>query len=37
MSDTLTFVFGLIATVLAVGPLAVAKYLDQRSKDRERG
>jgi hypothetical protein len=37
MSDTLTFVFGLIATILAVGPLAIAAYLDLRSKDGERG
>ena len=36
MSDALTFVFGLIATILAVGPLAVAAYLDMRSKDGER-
>jgi hypothetical protein len=33
MSDALTFVFGLIATILAVGPLAVAAYLELRSED----
>ena len=37
MSDFLTLVFGLIATILAVGPLALAAYLDQRSKNGERG
>ena len=35
MSDGLIFVFGLIATVLAVGPLGVAAYFDIRSKDSE--
>jgi hypothetical protein len=28
MNETLLFVFGLIAFLLAVGPLAVAAYLD---------
>lgn len=35
MSDILTFVFGLIATTLAVGPLALAAALEMRSKDAE--
>ena len=35
MSDAFIFVFGLIATLLAVGPLAVAAFLDIRSKDAE--
>jgi hypothetical protein len=28
MNETLLFVFGLVAFLLAVGPLAVAAYLD---------
>jgi hypothetical protein len=35
MSDILTFVIGLIATILAVGPLAIAAALEMRSKDIE--
>ena len=35
MSDAFIFVFGLIATLLAVGPLGVAAYFDIRSKDPE--
>jgi hypothetical protein len=35
MSDAFIFVFGLIATVLAVGPLGVAAFLEIRSKDAE--
>ena len=34
MSDTFLFVWGLIATILAVGPLAVAAYLDRRDSKR---
>lgn len=34
MSDSLLFVLGLIATLLAVGPLAVAAYLDWRDSNR---
>ena len=33
MNDIFLFVFGLIATILAVGPLAIAAVLDLRSKD----
>jgi hypothetical protein len=36
MSDLFTFVFGLIATILAVGPLAVAAILDLRDRNRKR-
>ena len=32
MSDTLLFIFGLVAFLLAVGPLAVAAYLDSKDK-----
>jgi hypothetical protein len=32
MSDTILFIWGLIATLLAVGPLAVAAYLDWKDK-----
>ena len=32
MSDGVIFIWGLIATILAVGPLAVAAYLDWRDK-----
>jgi hypothetical protein len=35
MNDAFTFVFGLIATILAIGPLAVAAFLELRSKDSE--
>ena len=30
MNDTVIFIFGLIATLLAVGPLAYAAYLDEK-------
>ena len=33
MSDVFTFIFGLIATILAVGPLAIAAILELRSKE----
>jgi hypothetical protein len=33
MSDLFTFVFGFIATVLAVGPLAIAAISEMRSKN----
>jgi hypothetical protein len=32
MSDTWIFIWGLLAFLLAVGPLAVAGYLDFRDK-----
>ena len=32
MNDSLIFVFGLVAFLLAVGPLAVAAYIDLRRK-----
>ena len=32
MNDSLIFVFGLVAFLLAVGPLAVAAYLDFKEK-----
>jgi hypothetical protein len=35
MNETLLFVFGLIAFLLAVGPLAVAAYLDIRESREE--
>jgi hypothetical protein len=37
MSDVFTFVFGLIATILAIGPLAVAAALDLRDRDKGGG
>jgi hypothetical protein len=33
MTDIFIFIFGLIATALAVGPLVYAAILDQREKD----
>lgn len=35
MNETFLFIFGLIATICAVGPLAVAAYLDAQSKGKE--
>ena len=35
MSDGLLFAFGFIATLFAIGPLAVAAYLDYREKREE--
>lgn len=32
MSDAFIFIFGLIATLAAVGPLIAAGIIDQRSK-----
>ena len=32
MSNTLIFIWGLLAFLLAVGPLMVAAYLDYRDK-----
>ena len=32
MSDGILFIWGFIATLLAVGPLAVAAYLDWKDK-----
>lgn len=34
MTDLYIFIFGLIATILAVGPLVYAAILDKRDKDR---
>ena len=35
MNEALLFVFGLVAFLLAVGPLAVAAYLDYRESREE--
>lgn len=35
MDETLLFIFGLVAFLLAVGPLAVAAYLDYRESREE--
>ena len=32
MNETLLFVYGLVAFLLAVGPLAIAAYLDWKEK-----
>ena len=32
MDEVLLFIFGLIAFIMAVGPLAVAAYLDSKEK-----
>jgi hypothetical protein len=34
MNDGFIFVFGIIVTILAVGPLMYAAYLDTRKKDK---
>lgn len=34
MTDLYIFIFGLVATTLAVGPLVYAAILDQRDKDK---
>lgn len=34
MNEAFLFIFGLIATILAVGPLIVAGIMDVRSKDK---
>jgi hypothetical protein len=34
MSDSIIFIWGIIAFLLAVGPLTVAAYLDTRDKDK---
>jgi hypothetical protein len=34
MNDAFIFVFGLIATILAVGPLAYVAYLDFTDKEK---
>ena len=34
MSDTWIFLWGLLAFLLAVGPLMVAAYLDAQDRDR---
>jgi len=36
MSDFLLFIFGLIATLLATGPLALAAIVDLRSKSSDK-
>lgn len=33
MEEITIFIFGLIATIMAIGPLSVAFYLDLNSKD----
>ncbi len=33
MNDAFIFIFGLIATILAVGPLTYAAYLDYKDKE----
>jgi hypothetical protein len=35
MEDFIILIFGLIATIVAIGPLAVALILDVRSKEDE--
>jgi len=35
MEEITIFIFGLIATLLAIGPLVVAFYLDVSSKDEQ--
>ncbi len=35
MNETFLFVFGLVAFLLAVGPLAVAAYLDYKESREE--
>jgi hypothetical protein len=35
MNETFLFIFGLIATICAVGPLAVAAYLDTQSNKKD--
>ena len=35
MEDVTIFIFGLIATLLAIGPLGIAFYLDLNKKDEE--
>jgi len=35
MSDLFIFIWGLLATVLAVGPLTIAWYLDSKDKDKQ--
>lgn len=39
MSDSILFMFGLIATLLAIGPLTLAAVLDMRSRsaDKDQG
>jgi hypothetical protein len=32
MNDTFLFIFGLIATIAAIGPLVIAAFSEQRSK-----
>jgi len=32
MDNTLIFIFGFVAFLMAIGPLAVAAYLDARDK-----
>jgi hypothetical protein len=37
MNDTILFIWGVVATLFAVGPLVVAAYLDWRKGRRGRG
>jgi len=34
MNETFLFIFGLIATIAAIGPLVIAGISEQRSKDK---
>ena len=36
MNEAILFVFGIFVTLLAVGPLAYAAYLDVSSKDNDK-
>jgi hypothetical protein len=36
MNETVVFIFGLIATVAAIGPLVLAGIVEQRSKKDKR-
>jgi len=36
MSDSIIFIWGIIAFLFAVGPLGVAAYLDMRDKDKRK-
>ncbi len=35
MTDVTIFIFGLVATIMAIGPLFIALMLDLSSKDKE--
>jgi len=36
MNDSIIFIWGLVATILATGPLSVAAYLDWKDKESRR-